>query len=62
MCIPDDRPQVMEGVVGLLDTVIRLLDAGELHYVFEHVSAIPEIFRPLLEFTSIFGVYLERNI
>jgi hypothetical protein len=52
----------MEGVEGLLDTVRRLLDAGELDYVLEHVSAILEIFRPLPEVASLPGVSLKSII
>ena len=39
--VPYDRPRVMEGVVGILLTARRLLDAGERRIVGEHVLAIP---------------------
>ena len=42
--IPDEAPQVMEGVEGLLNAASRLFDVGELRYVFEHVFAILETF------------------
>ena len=60
--ILDDRPQVLEGVEGLLDTVRRLLDVGELGYVLEHVSAVFDIPPPLREVTSLLGVSLESII
>ena len=34
--IPYERPHVMDGVEGLLLTILRLLNAGELRYVGEH--------------------------
>ena len=43
--ITSEPPQVMEDVEGLLHAVSRLLDAGELRYVFEHVFAISKTFR-----------------
>ena len=39
--VPYDRPHVMEGVVGILMTARRLLDAGERRSVGKHVLAIP---------------------
>ena len=39
--VPYDRPHVMEGVVGILLTARRLLDAGELCIVGKHVCAVP---------------------
>ena len=39
MMVPYDRPHVMEGVVGILLTARRLLDAAELRIVGEHVLA-----------------------
>src|SRR3954468_620655 len=45
-----ERPHVMEGVVGIRLTARRLLDAGELCYMGEHVGAIPASF--LLEGAS----------
>ena len=39
--VPYDRPHVMEGVVGILLTARRLLDAGERCIMGEHVLAIP---------------------
>ena len=35
-----DRPHVMEGVVGILMTARRLLDAAECHIVGEHVLTV----------------------
>jgi hypothetical protein len=52
----------MEGVEGLLDTVRRLLYAGELDYVLEHVSAVLNIFRPRPEVASLPGLSLESII
>ena len=45
LTITDEAPQVMEDVEGLLHAASRLLDAGELRYVFEHVLAISDTFR-----------------
>ena len=42
MLVPYDRPHVMEGVVGILLTARRLLDAGERRIVGEHVLAVPK--------------------
>ena len=39
--VPYDRPHVMEGVVGILLTARRLLDAAELSIVGKHVLAVP---------------------
>ena len=39
--VPYDRPHVMEGVVGILLTARRLLDAAERRIVGEHVLAVP---------------------
>ena len=39
--VPYDRPHVMEGIVGILLTARRLLDAGERRIVGEHVPAVP---------------------
>ena len=39
--VPYDRPHVMEGVVGILLTARRLLDAGERRIVAEDVLAVP---------------------
>ena len=41
MMVPYDRPHVMEGVVGILLTARRLLDAAELSIVGKHVLAVP---------------------
>ena len=41
MMVPYDRPHVMEGVVGILLTARRLLDATERRIVGEHVLAVP---------------------
>ena len=41
MMVPYDRPHVMEGVVGILLTARRLLDAGEHRIVAEDVLAVP---------------------
>ena len=45
LAITDEALQVMEDVEGLLHAASRLLDAGELRYVFEHVFAISETLR-----------------
>ena len=37
---PYDRPHVMEGIVGILLTARRLLDAAERRIVEEHVLAV----------------------
>src|SRR3954447_26471558 len=50
----------MEGVVGILLTARRLLDACELCYVSEHVHAVPNYF--LLEGASGFVVAREDLI
>src|SRR3954462_5480563 len=50
----------MEGIVGILLTARRLLDAGELCYVIEHVRAVPNNF--LLEGASGFVVAREDLI
>src|SRR3954469_23102796 len=47
----------MEGVVGILLTPRRLLDAGELCYMSEHVRVVPNYF--LLEGASGFVVARE---
>ena len=39
--VPYDRPHVMEGVVGILLTARRLLNAGERRIVGEDVLAVP---------------------
>ena len=39
--VPYDRPHVMEGIVGILMTARRLLDAVEHRSVGEHVLAVP---------------------
>ena len=39
--VPYDRPHVMEGVVDILLTARRLLDAGELCFVGKHVRTVP---------------------
>ena len=39
--VPYNRPHVMEGVVVILLTARRLLDAGERRMVGEHVLAVP---------------------
>ena len=39
--VPYDRPHVMDGIVGILLTARRLLDAGERRIVGEHVLAVP---------------------
>ena len=50
----------MEGVVGILLTARRLLDARELHYVGEQVLAVPTNWP--LEVASRFGVAGESII
>jgi hypothetical protein len=52
----------MEGVEGLPWTAWRLLDAGELHCVAEHVFAIPLLHPPFHEIASLCGVALESLI
>ena len=42
MLVLYDRPHVMEGVVGILLTARRLLDARERRIVGEHVLFVPE--------------------
>src|SRR3954471_17254664 len=54
LLVPYERPHVIDGVVGILLTARRLLDAGELCYVSEHMRAVPNNF--LLEGDSRFGV------
>ena len=39
--VPYDRPHVMEGVVGILLTARRLLDAWKRGIVGEHMLAVP---------------------
>ena len=39
--VPYDHPHVMEGIVGILVTARRLLDASELSIVGEHMPAVP---------------------
>ena len=39
--VPYDRPHVMEGVVGILLTARRLLDAGEHRIVAKDVLVVP---------------------
>jgi hypothetical protein len=58
----DDRPHVMEGVEGLLDTIRRLLDARKLGYVLEHVSAVLDILCPCPEVAFLLGVSLKSII
>ena len=58
--VPYDRPHVMEGVVGILLTARRLLDAGERRYVGEHVLVVPKNWPP--EGASRFGVAGENII
>ena len=57
---PYDRPHVMEGVVGILLTARRLLDAGERRHVGEHVFAVPTNWPP--EGACRFGVAGESII
>ena len=58
--IPHDRPHVMEGVVGILLTARRLLDAGECRYMGEHMLVVPTNWPP--EGASRFGVAGESII
>src|SRR4051812_1137467 len=60
LLVPYERPHVMDGVVGILLTARRLLDAGELFYMSEHMRAVPNSF--LLEGDSRFGVARESLI
>ena len=55
-----DRPHVMEGVVGIVLTARRLLDAGERRYMGEHVLVVPTNWPP--EGASRFGVAGESII
>ena len=57
---PYDCPHVMEGVVGILLTARRLLDAGERRIVGEHVTAVPTNWP--LKGASRFGVAGENII
>ena len=52
--VPYARLHVMEGVVGIILTVRRLLLAGERCYMGEHVLAVPKNWPP--EGASRFGV------
>ena len=58
--VPYDRPHVIDGVVGILLTTRRLLDAGERRYVGEHVPAVPTNWP--LEGASRFGLAGENFI
>ena len=60
MLVPYECTNVMEGVVGILLTARRLLDAGERRYVGDHVLAIPTNWPP--EGASRFGVAGENII
>ncbi len=40
--VPHDRPHVMEGVVGILLSARRMLDAGERHYEGERIHEVQE--------------------
>jgi hypothetical protein len=51
----------MEDVEGLIHVVSRLLDAGELEHVFEHVFAILDIFPLIGEGASLFDVALTAS-
>lgn len=43
LLVPYECPHLVEGVVGILLTVRRLLDAGEVRYMGEHVVVVPDI-------------------
>ena len=58
--VPYDRPHVMEGIVGILLTARRLLDAAELSIVGEHVPAVST--NSPGEGASIFGIAGENII
>ena len=62
--IPDNRFNVMEGVVGLLHAAIQLLDAMELDPMQELVCVVVlrEKFRLLMEGATLFGIGLESVI
>ena len=60
MMVPYNRPHVMEGVVGILLTARRLLDAAELRIVCEHVLVV--LTNCPSEGASIFGVGRENII
>ena len=59
--VPYDRSHVMEGVVGILLTARRLLDAGELCILGKHVRAVPPT-NWLGEGASRFGIAGENII
>ena len=58
--VPYDRPHVMEGIVGIILTTKRLLDAAEGRYMGEHVLAVPKNWPP--ECASRFGIAGENII
>ena len=58
--VPYDRPHVMEGVVGILLTARRLLDAVERRYMGENMVVIPTNWPP--EGASRFGIAGENII
>ena len=60
MMVPYDRPHMMEGVVGILLTARRLLDAGERRIVAEDV--LPVVTNWPAEGTSRSGVAGENII
>ena len=43
LLVPYVRPHVLEGIVGLLRTVRRLLDAREVRLVPEHLHALNDL-------------------
>ena len=73
-----DLSHVMEGVVGILLTARRLLDAGERRIVGEHVPAVPtswplkgasrcgiageSIIKNFNEFVCLFGLDSQFNL
>ena len=61
--IPDNRFNVMEGVVGLLHAAIQLLDAMESGPMLELVCVLIRVeFRLLMEGAALLGIGLESVI
>ena len=58
--VPYDRPHVMEGVVGILLTARKLLDAAQRRIVGEHMLVVPTNWPP--KGASRFGIVGESII